>query len=439
MNTTVRLSSSISKIGDFRAIRSLKIIRSNNCRINCAIRVFSCGGGVTTTINDKDTRIYRRSISVTPSLSLPKTTAILKHVLLKETNICSIFQSNYGVRRFQSGSSRCDSRLDNEKILVKDEGEESKNKNNNEREKDEAISEKSDTVTKRRKDHEGWNMKLQELILYKEKHGDCLVPQLPGPYHRLGEWVDRQRQQYRLLCEGRKSNMTKNRVEALERIGFVWNFYDQRWEAGYDALLQYKEKFGNCAVPNELEYEKLWNWVFKQKRLYSMRKRGESFIITDERIEKLNSIGFVWDLQEDLWTMRYEELLDYKANNGDTIVPRDYPPNKQLGTWCDVQRHQMWLRRQGENSNMTEERIELLEKAEFIWDVREYRWNLKFNELAEFYIMNGHHKIPSKTKHGESLARWTRRQRSEYQKMLDGKKSLMSDDRIKKLQSINFC
>lgn len=130
--------------------------------------------------------------------------------------------------------------------------------------------------------------------------------------------VDRQRQQYRYRQEGQKSHMDDQRIAILEREGFVWSFYELRWELQYDELVQYKEKFGNCVVPIDApEYEKLWTWVFKQKRTYSMRKRGEPSPITDERIEKLEKIGFIWDLFEDLWIMRLTELREYKAYHGD--------------------------------------------------------------------------------------------------------------------------
>jgi len=312
MNSIIRLSSSIPKIGDCRVLGALKNIRLNNGCVNHGLKLFLCDGDTTTTTKDT-----RRSISLATSASpsLPKRTMIPNYFFLKQAKPSSIFKTKCSVRRSLSTSSRSDSRHDNEKILVKDEDEDE--------DKEGETSKEPYAVRKRAKDHEGWKKNLQELILYKEKHGDCLVPMMPGPYHKLGDWVDRQRQQYRILHEGQKSNMTDYRIDALERIGFVWNFYDQRWEVGYDELVRYREKYGNCLVPlNVPEFEKLWNWVFKQKRHYSMRKRGESSPITDERIERLEKMGFIWDLQEDLWTMRYVELVAYKANNGGTIVPR---------------------------------------------------------------------------------------------------------------------
>ncbi len=39
-----------------------------------------------------------------------------------------------------------------------------------------------------------------------------------------------------------------------------------------------------------------------------------------------------------LWEKRYNELKEYKKQNGDTNVPRRYEPNPQLGVWVSNQR-----------------------------------------------------------------------------------------------------
>ena len=87
---------------------------------------------------------------------------------------------------------------------------------------------------------------------------------------------------------------------------------------------------------------------------------------------------------------------------------------------------------------MSQERIRLLEKEDFVWDVHDYRWQCRFEELSEFYVANGHHIIPAKTPSGRSLATWVARQRKEMHNMLNGEKSTMTDKRAKLLQSIDF-
>ena len=68
-----------------------------------------------------------------------------------------------------------------------------------------------------------WNKRLQELVEYKEKHGDCLVPQRFSENPQLGTWVNTQRRHYKLYIEGKKSCMTEERLNKLREVGFSWS------------------------------------------------------------------------------------------------------------------------------------------------------------------------------------------------------------------------
>ena len=76
------------------------------------------------------------------------------------------------------------------------------------------------------RDRVDWNVRLDELRKYKEEHGDCLVPYRYPANSQLGGWVRTQREQYKLLREGKTSHMTQDRIEALEELGFVWSLHE---------------------------------------------------------------------------------------------------------------------------------------------------------------------------------------------------------------------
>ena len=65
-----------------------------------------------------------------------------------------------------------------------------------------------------------WLNRLEELYEFKSEHGHCNVPQRPS---QLGKWVQRQRTQYKYMLKGVPSQMTKERIELLESIGFNWS------------------------------------------------------------------------------------------------------------------------------------------------------------------------------------------------------------------------
>jgi len=67
-----------------------------------------------------------------------------------------------------------------------------------------------------------WNRRFQELKAYNAAHSNCLVPQRYRVNPQLGTWVHTQRRQYKLMKEGKKSSMNKEKADALESIGFFW-------------------------------------------------------------------------------------------------------------------------------------------------------------------------------------------------------------------------
>jgi len=67
-----------------------------------------------------------------------------------------------------------------------------------------------------------WQQRLDELVEFKDKFGHCYVPQEYEANKQLGTWVKKQRQEYKKLKEGKKSQMTKERIEMLTNVGFDW-------------------------------------------------------------------------------------------------------------------------------------------------------------------------------------------------------------------------
>ena len=68
---------------------------------------------------------------------------------------------------------------------------------------------------------QSWEDRFQELVMYKETHGNCLVPYNYETNPKLATWVSTQRTQYRLLKNGQISSVTSSRIETLESIGFI--------------------------------------------------------------------------------------------------------------------------------------------------------------------------------------------------------------------------
>jgi len=66
-----------------------------------------------------------------------------------------------------------------------------------------------------------WEERFQQLLQFKEEHGHCLVPQISGGI--LGEWVRRQRCQYKKLMASERTSLTHEKALRLSSIGFCFD------------------------------------------------------------------------------------------------------------------------------------------------------------------------------------------------------------------------
>jgi hypothetical protein len=69
-----------------------------------------------------------------------------------------------------------------------------------------------------------WEDRLGELVEYRKIHGHCNVPRKYNENAKLGMWVKNQRQTYSLHQDGKPSQITLSRIQALESLGFEWGF-----------------------------------------------------------------------------------------------------------------------------------------------------------------------------------------------------------------------
>ena len=266
-----------------------------------------------------------------------------------------------------------------------------------------------------------WEEMLDELKEYKKAHGDCNVPRSFSENKQLFYWVKTQRTNYRMEI------LSDDRVKRLEDIGFVWELRVANkslpWEEGFEALKEYKEKHGNCRVPESwIENNlKLGRWVERQREKYQSEK------LSDDHIKRLEDVGFTWYILESNWNEMFEALKEYKNNHGDCNVPHDWVENNlKLGVW-------VYKRRQHyKNGKLSNDRFKCLDDIGFVWDPIEFVWEKRFAALKEYKNNHGDCNVPSDWPENKQLENWVRTQRTSYRK---GK---LSDDRIKRLEDLGF-
>ena len=68
-------------------------------------------------------------------------------------------------------------------------------------------------------------------------------------------------------------------------------------------------------------------WVKRQRVQYKKFIEGKSFHITQDRIDILNDIGFIWDPWHDSFDLLLSKLVEYKETHGNSNVPKRYKDN----------------------------------------------------------------------------------------------------------------
>lgn len=135
---------------------------------------------------------------------------------------------------------------------------------------------------------EAWDSMFERLKVYKEEHGDYMVPWNYEKDPKLGSWVSKQRHYH--------SNgvLPQKRVESLQKLGFTWDVTKKTWYIMFSQLSKYKEEHGDCMVPiHYKENPKLGRWVYVQ------RNKGRR--MPHDHFELLDSLGFKWSVHKAFW------------------------------------------------------------------------------------------------------------------------------------------
>tara|TARA_R110000868_G_scaffold266583_1_gene525794 strand:- start:1704 stop:2339 length:636 start_codon:yes stop_codon:yes gene_type:complete len=131
-----------------------------------------------------------------------------------------------------------------------------------------------------------WSIQFNELQAYQQKYGHTNVPAKSTEYPTLSNWVHNTRSRYK------EKLLSQCWINKLNTIGFTWHFTSPNaWEKQYAELQAFKQKFGHTQIPwQPKESLKLARWVAKNRYNYKHDK------LSQERIDKLNAIGFVWEI-----------------------------------------------------------------------------------------------------------------------------------------------
>merc|ERR1712238_370843 len=135
-----------------------------------------------------------------------------------------------------------------------------------------------------------WMDKYEELKQYMKKHGKNKMPTRKEP---LGVWCDGQVLEYNKFHSHIKPcYITQERIEMLDKIGFVWDRMGTAWKDAYEELKKYRRENGRCHVPVNYGDKTLFRWIAKQRKKYKNYQEETKPSLTDEQVKLLRDVGF---------------------------------------------------------------------------------------------------------------------------------------------------
>ncbi len=180
-----------------------------------------------------------------------------------------------------------------------------------------------------------WMKYYEQAKAYYEENGNLAVPyDYEAEGLKVGVWISSQRESYGI------GRLSEEQINLLNAIGMSWDRFASKWERGFDYCKRYVEEQGDInLVKADFQYDGfvLLTWLRTQR----YRKRIGK--LTQERIEKLEEIGFEWDKNQAFWNKGYKHAMEYVNQHGSIKMPVNYTCEDgfKLKNWLNNQHTKM--------------------------------------------------------------------------------------------------
>ena len=243
---------------------------------------------------------------------------------------------------------------------------------------------------------------------------------------------------HRLYANGEGDKIVTERFEVIEQVHDCRVLFEQLqaslssgWEHYFSEASIYYAEHGNLNVPKLYTTPgglSLGVWLVTQRRVREGQIQG---ILTEQQIQRLDSIGMVWGNRKEIaWQHGFEVAKKYHDTYGNLMVPGKYvdPDGYPLGQWI------IKTRQQKLNGRLKEERIAQLDEIGMVWNIFDAKWEKAYALAAAYYEENGNLNIPRSyvTAAGERLGQWVESQQWAYPK---GK---LTDEQVERLSRIGM-
>ncbi len=203
-----------------------------------------------------------------------------------------------------------------------------------------------------------WEIYYRAAEEYKDRFGDLEIPcsYVAEDGKKLGVWLNNQKSSYRkrygkALGSDREgeavrtqgNGITKEQVKKLEALGICWEGKSESsFERKYRTATKYYKEHGSLDMPSTFVYqgEALGKWL-NELRLARKNAGLKNQKLTEEKVQRLNQIGMVWE-KKDSWEYRCQLAKEYYKKHGNLEISQQYVTEDGiwLGKWLYIQKMQ---------------------------------------------------------------------------------------------------
>ena len=277
-------------------------------------------------------------------------------------------------------------------------------------------------------------------------------------YHKVG--CEGSNEKHKKTFEFKLVDEVRESRELFERLKKALS---SSWDVCFAEAEAFHRTYGNLKVPKSYITENgisLGSWLITQRRVRAGAVPG---ILTEEQIEKLDSLGMKWESSiGKAWERGYQELVLFKRQNGHVDVPSRYVTESgyPLGKFVGNQRT-AWKNSQkkdaGNGRILLKEREQKLNELGFIWEKRkmhsgqnledgekpfkssyDLKWEERIQLAKHYYEEHGNLEVPKEyVVDGIRLGRWISAIRSTREHP-ESSNYRIDEERIRQLDSIGM-
>lgn len=232
----------------------------------------------------------------------------------------------------------------------------------------------------------------------------------------IGAWI--QRQKY----DKDKGKINNIQITMLDKLKYwIWEKKIYDWDEKYNLLISFLKEYNRFPVDKE-KYNNycISNWVQDQKDKFKNNK------LEKDKIEKLEKINIVWNVDEKQWNDNYNATLLFVKEKNKLPTKKDIYNKIFIGTWLSMQRCFY------KKNNLSEDKIKKLNDIGIIWDVSNKNWEMNYNLLLLFIEENKRLPLLKEQFKNIRIGRWISTQRTTYYN------NKLSKEKFNKLKSIKI-